>query len=480
MIYCTGGIRCVKVGAYLKQTMGFKDVKRLRGGIVSYLRDLNETCGGDEKEVEKQSLFKGVNYVFDGRIGQLVTRQVPIDSLPNNTGEPLLKDEDGYIIPVSGPEVQDQYDRCRKIRECISAAFASRFAEPTKTEGGDKNLSSPSPTGEQAAGAGKQGELGIDSARAEAFCAFFSQSLLREADLLQELVEETRKAFPVVHHMCSGPLQVCARATCWQLDGCMQGSFLVFLCELTRARRVLEIGCFTGYTTLCFAGSRDVETVISVDRDTKTSQVARRFFDKSKFGHKIELREGDSQAILTSLVEEKQKPFDFVYLDAAKRSYLEQVGSEEHDWSREQVEDLERGAGKEKRESRAMRGGGTSEDSLDRWLLQRNFLVEHGLVPVGGLVVADNILWRGRTMDLYDEAVESGERKASETRDDKVFSSSFLAFLLVLLLFRLYMLIFMLRLPTPCSITLRTEGQAGRYDKEKRGRDLTRACSLSR
>ncbi|EKX40577.1 hypothetical protein GUITHDRAFT_52160, partial [Guillardia theta CCMP2712] len=74
MIYCTGGIRCVKVGAYLKQNMGFKDVKRLRGGIVSYLRDLNETCGGDEREMEKASLFKGINYVFDGRVGQLVTR----------------------------------------------------------------------------------------------------------------------------------------------------------------------------------------------------------------------------------------------------------------------------------------------------------------------------------------------------------------------------------------------------------------------
>ena len=202
----------MKVGAYLKQKMGFKDVKRLRGGIVSYLRDLNETCGGDEREIEKASLFKGINYVFDGRVGQFVTRDVPIDCMPNSTAEPLVRDQEGNIIPVSGPEVPDQYDRCRKIRECVSAAFASRFGEAAKRSEGDKNGSSPAETSpapeEQPAGGSQQVQLTNESARAEAFCAYFSQSYLREAELLQELTEETRKSFPVVHHMCSGPLQV--------------------------------------------------------------------------------------------------------------------------------------------------------------------------------------------------------------------------------------------------------------------------------
>ena len=40
MTYCTGGIRCVKVGAYLEQEMGFKNVSRLAGGIIAYDRTL--------------------------------------------------------------------------------------------------------------------------------------------------------------------------------------------------------------------------------------------------------------------------------------------------------------------------------------------------------------------------------------------------------------------------------------------------------
>ncbi len=38
LTYCTGGIRCIKVGAFLKQELGFENVRRLEGGIVSYAR----------------------------------------------------------------------------------------------------------------------------------------------------------------------------------------------------------------------------------------------------------------------------------------------------------------------------------------------------------------------------------------------------------------------------------------------------------
>ncbi|CAM9358336.1 unnamed protein product, partial [Sphacelaria rigidula] len=65
MTYCTGGIRCVKVAAYLEQEMGFKNVTRLEGGIVSYSKFA--------KERALESKFKGVNYVFDKRMGDKVT-----------------------------------------------------------------------------------------------------------------------------------------------------------------------------------------------------------------------------------------------------------------------------------------------------------------------------------------------------------------------------------------------------------------------
>jgi predicted sulfurtransferase len=67
MTYCTGGIRCVKVGAYLTQELGFTNVSRLAGGIIAYDRTLQEKTQGEE------SMFKGTNFVFDGRLGRQIT-----------------------------------------------------------------------------------------------------------------------------------------------------------------------------------------------------------------------------------------------------------------------------------------------------------------------------------------------------------------------------------------------------------------------
>lgn len=89
LIYCTGGIRCVKVGAYLKQKMGFEHVSRLEGGIVNYARGVKEGEVGSH-----QSLFKGINYVFDSRVGTLVT-----DSLP-----------DGFPLGGKGPKTAQSPD----------------------------------------------------------------------------------------------------------------------------------------------------------------------------------------------------------------------------------------------------------------------------------------------------------------------------------------------------------------------------------
>ncbi|GLD91923.1 hypothetical protein PINS_up000456 [Pythium insidiosum] len=60
MMYCTGGIRCEKVGAYLKQYKGIDTIHKLQGGIVNYQRFL-------KAHPEEPSLFKGKNFVFDQR-----------------------------------------------------------------------------------------------------------------------------------------------------------------------------------------------------------------------------------------------------------------------------------------------------------------------------------------------------------------------------------------------------------------------------
>ncbi|TMW60842.1 hypothetical protein Poli38472_000884 [Pythium oligandrum] len=60
MMYCTGGIRCEKVGAYLKQYKGIDNIHKLKGGIVHYQKFL-------KAHPEESSLFKGKNFVFDQR-----------------------------------------------------------------------------------------------------------------------------------------------------------------------------------------------------------------------------------------------------------------------------------------------------------------------------------------------------------------------------------------------------------------------------
>jgi len=68
ILYCTGGIRCEKTSAYLKHH-GFEDVNQLHGGIIDYVRQLEE----NEDMVNK---FKGKNFVFDERLGERVSKEV--------------------------------------------------------------------------------------------------------------------------------------------------------------------------------------------------------------------------------------------------------------------------------------------------------------------------------------------------------------------------------------------------------------------
>ena len=67
LIYCTGGIRCEKAGAYLKER-GFQDVNQLLGGIINYAHTV--------KQHGLQSKFKGKNFVFDERRAERITEDV--------------------------------------------------------------------------------------------------------------------------------------------------------------------------------------------------------------------------------------------------------------------------------------------------------------------------------------------------------------------------------------------------------------------
>jgi caffeoyl-CoA O-methyltransferase len=158
-----------------------------------------------------------------------------------------------------------------------------------------------------------------------------------EPELFGELARETRATEPD-HRM---------------MVGHGEGLLLRLLVVLTRARRVLEVGTFTGYSALAMAyGLPDGGEIITCDIDPKATAVARRFWDRSPHGHKIQLKLAPALDTIGGL----EGPIDFVFIDADKPNYIKY-------W----------------------------ESVLP-------------LLRAGGVVVADNVLWSGRVLDPQEES----------------------------------------------------------------------------
>ncbi len=100
--------------------------------------------------------------------------------------------------------------------------------------------------------------------------------------------------------------------------GRLEGACLRILAASIGARRVLEVGTFTGYSTLCLAEALPSDgKVITCDIDEETTAIARMHWDRSPHGKKIELRLGPALDTIAKLSGE----FDFAFIDADKENY---------------------------------------------------------------------------------------------------------------------------------------------------------------
>lgn len=103
--------------------------------------------------------------------------------------------------------------------------------------------------------------------------------------------------------------------------GKLEGQFLKMVTRMTRAKRVLDIGTFTGYSALAFAEGMGTDgEVVTIEADAKTAEVARGIFAGAKHGNKISLEEGDARVMVKEMREQGEK-FDIVFLDADKTNY---------------------------------------------------------------------------------------------------------------------------------------------------------------
>ncbi|MEX2245731.1 MAG: class I SAM-dependent methyltransferase [Dehalococcoidia bacterium] len=122
--------------------------------------------------------------------------------------------------------------------------------------------------------------------------------------LLRELTAETEQRTGALAGMLSGQLV---------------GLLLQTLVAATGARRVLEIGMFTGFSAQMMANALPEEgRVVTCDVSQKAIAIAREFFGRSPHGRKIDVREGPALDTLRTL----EGPFDFVFIDADKGNYI--------------------------------------------------------------------------------------------------------------------------------------------------------------
>lgn len=107
------------------------------------------------------------------------------------------------------------------------------------------------------------------------------------------------------------------------LSGHVEGQILKFLVHLTRAKRVLEIGMFTGYSALAMAEALpDEGEVIACEVDPYVAKFARQCLDESPEGHKVTIKVAPALSTLKTLAEEGQT-FDLVFIDADKAGYVD-------------------------------------------------------------------------------------------------------------------------------------------------------------
>jgi len=192
-----------------------------------------------------------------------------------------------------------------------------------------------------------------------------------------EFIDEKIEQYVFEHTQAEGELlarlqmETYADLECPQMvSGRTVGRFLKLQAQLLGARRILEVGTFSGYSALSMAEALPEDgRLYTCDEDPRAIAVAKRYFAESPHGKKITLLEGKA---LDSIAGFKET-FDMAFIDADKVNYL------------------------------------------------NYFNAILPMLRAGGLIVVDNVLWSGRVLDPKDET-DHAIHQFNETvfRDDRV------------------------------------------------------------
>jgi len=102
-----------------------------------------------------------------------------------------------------------------------------------------------------------------------------------------------------------------------------QGQFMAMLIKIMGAERLIEIGTYTGYSTLVCAMAMDKGQIIALDSDPVSTSVAKEFWKIAGVDHLIDFRLGDALVSLDKIINDEDglSSFDFIFIDADKRNY---------------------------------------------------------------------------------------------------------------------------------------------------------------
>jgi caffeoyl-CoA O-methyltransferase len=192
----------------------------------------------------------------------------------------------------------------------------------------------------------------------DAIQAYLEQHCEAEAELLKHINRETHLKVPIPR----------------MLSGHYQGRVLSMLSKMVSPRRILEVGTYTGYATLCLAEGLSKEGIIhTIDVNEELEERVRAYFEKSEFGSQIKYHIGKAAEIIPTL----EESYNLIFIDADKKNnatYYDLV--------------------------------------FDK-------------VVSGGLIIVDNVLWSGKIVseqkDSDSEAIRSfNEKITKDSRAEKL------------------------------------------------------------
>ncbi len=162
-----------------------------------------------------------------------------------------------------------------------------------------------------------------------------------------------------------------------------QGQFMALMVKLTNAKNILEIGTFTGYSTLWMASALPENgKIITCDVSPQWTSIGEKYWKEAGVRDKIDLRIGPAENTLNQLIEDKtQEQFDIVFIDADKSNQSLYY-----------------------------------EKSLK-------------LLRPGGLIILDNVLWQGKVVDHSFDDVDTKSIRTlnAQLKDDSRVDISMLA-----------------------------------------------------